>query len=418
MSKKYRVKRYDYRNGGQYTETIYRARKIATTAAIAAVVGWVSFTPVNNFLGNIDMNWQGEDGANGNTVPEVPVVTPSLADGLSEMQNVDELPSNIYYLPEEVMLDNSLLNTALVNIKNLGGTGVAFDVKNPDGLVLYDSDLEIVKENATVVSENTFSLKTIVDTIKKAELEPIARVYTFYDSTAPFTFRNAGVKYQDSEVNWIDNAKADGGKPWLNPASEEAQDYILQILQEVFSQNLQYIILDGVQFPDGYSLQLATYGVEVNANSKSDILASFLAEAQKTADNFSGEIWPVVQLSSLIGLADVSQGANSTKLLNAVGRGIVDVSPVQFGNGVTTDEFTIYSPIEMPYNAVATGLEQVSQKLEMTNISWLAMVQNYTAYQDNLLTVIYGETEVGQQVSAVNQYDIDKILYYNPYGEY
>ena len=65
----------------------------------------------------------------------------------------------------------------------------------------------------------------------------------------------------DSPVNWIDDSKANGGKPWLNPNDKEAQDYIIALVEEAAGNGLGAILLDGVQFPEGVSLNLATYPV-------------------------------------------------------------------------------------------------------------------------------------------------------------
>ena len=140
--------------------------------------------------------------------------------------------------------------------------------------------------------------------IRQAGLVPVGRVYAFKDRTATAHMYESAVKYMDSPVNWIDDSKANGGKPWLNPNDKEAQDYIIALVEEAAGSGLGAILLDGVQFPEGVSLNLATYG-NTGTLDKSAILADFLARARGAGEGAGGQVATTVNLISAAGLSNV-----------------------------------------------------------------------------------------------------------------
>lgn len=145
-----------------------------------------------------------------------------------------------------------------------------------------------------------YSLETVTASILEHDMTPVGILYTFKDHVSTASMYDAAVKYMDSQINWIDNAQSAGGVPWLNPNHPMARDYLVQLVDEASRRGVEYIMLDGLQFPEGYSLELATYG-NTGPLDKSAVLADFVAEAEAAAASNGGEVWPVINLTSLSG---------------------------------------------------------------------------------------------------------------------
>ena len=158
----------------------------------------------------------------------------------------------------------------------------------------------------------------------------MGRLFAFKDRTATAHMYDSAVKYMDSEVNWIDDSRDNGGKSWLNPNNREAQDYIIALTEEAVGMGLEAVLPDGVQFPEGVSLNLATYG-NTGTLDKSAILTDFLTRARGAAEGKGGYIATTVNLLSAAGLSDVRYGDDVAAVISAAGRAVVEVMPEQFG---------------------------------------------------------------------------------------
>ncbi|MEG1777430.1 MAG: putative glycoside hydrolase, partial [Angelakisella sp.] len=155
------------------------------------------------------------------------------------------LPQKTYYLSAQTLQSKEQLAIALDGIKAKGGNGVMFDLKNDRGEVLYDSALPIVAKNLAL-AEQPYSLAETLEAIRAAGLAPVGRIFAFKDSTSTASLTEGAVKYMNSKVNWLDNAKASGGKSWLNPNSAVARDYILALVDEAATAGVSCLVLDGV----------------------------------------------------------------------------------------------------------------------------------------------------------------------------
>ncbi len=133
------------------------------------------------------------------------------------------------------------------------------------------------------MSDDAFDLKAVCGELKKNEIKPIVQINAFKDHAAASTMPDAAVRYKpDTSYFWADDAPKNGGKYWLNPNSEKSQDYILAIIDDALDMGASAVILDRVQFPEGYSLNLCDFG---DMTSKEQVLENFIKSAeQKTAE--------------------------------------------------------------------------------------------------------------------------------------
>ena len=115
-------------------------------------------------------------------------------------------------------------------------------------------------------------------------MSPAVRLHAFKDALAPEADRDMAVHYYDTETYWLDNSPELGGKKWLNPYSDKAQEYILSLIEELCDMGFETVLLDSVQFPSGMALDKAGYGEAAKTVTKSQLLSDFVKKAQQAAE--------------------------------------------------------------------------------------------------------------------------------------
>ena len=418
MGKDFKVRRYGYDRQQKRKQGQKKALVTVAAVLVAAVAGWFLYEPVFQFVTEFhlpDRESQEEisQSSSGASDPEEPPSSQPPA----VTADAGNMPGNVAYLPTYLLGEKNGLEAALGTLKGQGIQGVVVELKSADGQVLYQSGLEIVQANVAQ-SPEAYDLASVTEAIRNAGLTPVGRIWTFRDRTSPTTMYEAAVKYMDSNINWLDNAQASGGKPWLNPNSVQAQDYILELIQEAAGKGVEAVILDGMQFPEGYSLDLATYGT-AGAPDKSQILADFAARARQAGEDASCQVWPVITLAASAGTNPIPYGDAPEKILEAAGRGIINVSPEQFGTGVATEDLTLSNPAMDPYGTVKAGLEASMDILDLEEIQLGGMVQAYTSTTlPEGSNKAYGAEEINAQIQALEEAGIDTVFYYSPSGAY
>lgn len=417
-----KIRRYGHDRKRKRQKKTVQALTMVMLVAAAAVIGWLSFDPIYEFVSNIDLTQSRPESSEPDPGSESELDPGSDSGSSSENQDPEpdpgtgeNFPDKTAYLPPLMMTEGNLV-ARLESLKAQGIRGVVFDLKDTDGKVRYQSQLPQVASNLAQV-EDAYDLSWAISAIRQAGMVPIGRVYTFKDHTAPSHMYESAVKYMDGNVNWIDNSLANGGRPWLNPNDPDAQQYMLDIIDEAADAGLYHIVLDGVQFPEGVSLHLATYGVTGDVN-KSQVLAAFLAKAEAAAQKKSVTVWPVVNLASASGISDIRYGSNVNQVISATGRAVVEVMPAQFGAGVTSETLTLSSPVLEPYTTVKTAWE-ASDAVLSPDYDYVAVIQAYTATGlVDTANKTYTKADVEAQVKAVEEEDVEKVIYYNPGGVY
>ncbi len=76
------------------------------------------------------------------------------------------------------------------------------------------------------------------------------RIWCFEDHTAPSGCYEGAVKYGSADgVLWLDNSAENGGRSWLNPCSDTARKYVLDIVCDAVNFGADAVVLEGLRFP-------------------------------------------------------------------------------------------------------------------------------------------------------------------------
>ena len=185
------------------------------------------------------------------------------------------------YLPPETIRDRAAVKDSIRLLRRSNCNSVILDFKTQDGRLLYAS----LEQPALLAGCSMFSNETVRNAIKQyqnASISVIARVYCFEDALIASQNPTFAVTYMNTPVLWLDKKEEDGGKPWLNPYSSKARNYLLSILKELNSFNLGGVILESVCFPTGDNPENAYFAGESGGASRNGVLQRFLDKAAAT----------------------------------------------------------------------------------------------------------------------------------------
>ena len=289
-----KVKHYSrsFYTGGQ------RVKRIAGVAVLLVglfLVGWLAGPAVIDFgtstwyklkgMGQEEQQAESDPTANSEEQQAVEQTTQPPEDSSQTADPVDEPVQNpgeggwAFVSVTSMQSPEQAAETAA----QLAADGVRYAVlpfKDEQGYVYYNSQLP---EAQAGLSSTLFDPAVAAAALKEQGVIPVASISAFKDPTAAAASRSMAVKYQNEDFLWLDTTREKGGKPWLSPASEQAVQYIVGLIDEAKSFGFDEIWLSHVQFPPALGRDAANFG-DMNGRNKSQVLADALAVFQEHAD--------------------------------------------------------------------------------------------------------------------------------------
>lgn len=425
MPKKQRkVKRYRNIYRGSITSSpVFKAGAVVAGVAIVAVAGWLLYEPVYNWATNL-----GESVSQGSSSQTAePSSSGGMLDGFlggeegSSSQSVPEATDpaaaqtlHAVYMPESILMDASARSSFIADCVANGYNSIYFDLKDSAGVVTYRSGLSQVTELGSV-SASAVDLASVVSEMKNAGISPIGRIYAFQDPLAAAANLDAAVHYQDSEWAWLDNSASLGGQPWLNPVSDYAQQYIMDLAREAAAAGVQQIVLDAVTFPVGYSLEMASYGRTLSDAEKSQVLADFIAAVDEAVHQAGGESAVYLSAPTLL-TGSTDQYGSDPFLLTGSGV-LLGVMPASFGSVFSSADLAMEAPVQQPYQTVSSALAALGSQLRTEEVS--VLLQGYTSDTISaLMNKTYTAADVEEQIRAAQEAGYEDYVIFSPSGDY
>ncbi|MEE0211746.1 MAG: putative glycoside hydrolase [Negativibacillus sp.] len=363
MARPYKIKRH---------KRIYRrsagsilARVAAIVAAVAVLfgLGWALYGPVSDWISQKQKEpTQQQEMVPGASASE-PAAQPQQqepAPPAAEPEQPSELTSSkTAYLNNQTVADPQAFSQALQQAVEQGYDSILFDLKSQDGTVHYTIDYN-EPVNARVTAEHPIDLQQTAQQILDAGLMPVASIYTFHDNIYPLADNSASTYYMDSDVLWVDDAPDKGGKPWIDPFTQSGQDYIRHIIDDAIEAGFQKIILQEVQFPEGYSLDMIDYGTHAS-DDKHAFLAQYIEQMTAYAAQQGVELSAMFPSSRLLGANTAMYFGDPAALVGE--RAVADLRIQSFGSGFTTEAVSIPNPSDNPENTLQTASAALVQKM-------------------------------------------------------
>jgi len=186
-----------------------------------------------------------------------------------ENNNSDVIISeDLYMMRIENGLSESELDSVLDSMITCGVNCVVVEIKKPDGTIPYEPDGK--------------KLATLLDTIAAKHLFSAAFISCYRDTAHAFENTDQAVmKETDGERSLLYNSD---GFAYLNPFSDEATEYINDIIRKTAEAGFTYIILDDITLPVNTGNSVPVYpGYDGQVNELNAILKKRLNFFLKTA---------------------------------------------------------------------------------------------------------------------------------------
>ena len=156
--------------------------------------------------------------------------------------------------------------------------GAMLDLKDEDGLIFYDSNVEMARESGSVLAQ--WDLSDVVRKLDERDLYVIGRIVTFQDPRVIRKFPEIAV--HDSNTG---GPYQKGGQYFLDPSNLTARAFALELAVEACQAGVDEIQFDYIRFPDGFPDHVvfnAGTGAEMRADQEARIstIESFMLEAR------------------------------------------------------------------------------------------------------------------------------------------
>ena len=272
MKKGYKIKHYRSRIYNPIRGKIIKAAIGVLLAAALFTVGWLLYEPLMKKIN--DANKEIIENNPVEVPPEEKTPTVVLPEFLEKKTVAATVPVETLYSTEGYYRFLCDLPKDV--------TAVVLEMKTAGGEVTYRSKQTSVK-NAETTASRAVDLKQRIGVARDLGFDVIARIYTFEDAAAPYHSADMAIRYETEDgVLWLDDSVDDGGKPWLNPYSNTAQKYVLDIVYDALDAGVDAILLDGLRFPGENGLNYAYFGTNLTA-SKNEILKQFAQRVYSAA---------------------------------------------------------------------------------------------------------------------------------------
>lgn len=416
MAKKYKIKRYRriYRSNRNSRVTAGGVILAALGLLAVAFIGWSVYGPVSDFIsGRLSAGPSSSSASESEREEETPSSAPdgSQPEQTPEPAGTDFRNLRAAYLPAAFLADETALQSTLERLQTKGISAVVYDAKDAVGQVLYTSGNERVAA-AEAMAAAPYDLEKVSSLLKKNGFTGIARVYAFKDHTASRTLMEAGVKYMDTDWLWLDNSREAGGRSWLNPYSELARMYVADVALECVEKGADAVMLDGVHFPTGLGLELASYGSGSASKTRQEVLSGFVEDTRELVEEKGGELIVSASGSAML-LANTAEYPDSPLKFPA-DIFAPDVTPASFGLGVESSTLTLSDPVLSPYDTVYSVAKRITAGKTESKV-FLPFIQAYSTPDYGR---VYTETDVEEQLRALKDLSISGYILYDPSGAY
>lgn len=318
-------------------------------------------------------------------------------------QKINELSSKIDNVNKFERIIGLIISTEL--------NGVVINIKDDNGFITYNTDIEIVKKMNEETPIPIRDIKEMISILKEYDIYSIGRIVAFKDKNFAMLNPLHSIQLKGGGV-WLDPNS--GNIPWINPFDKYVWDYNICIAKEAALLGFDEIQFDYVRFPDGAkTYNLITEFPDRNERDKDEAIAQFLEYAKSELEEYS------VNLSAdVFGLItknwdDYPEDIGQTWIM--MGKYVDSLAPMVYPSHYSTGWYDLDNPNAHPYLVVKGAMEEAIEKnSSMENPPvirpWL---QDF-----DWAGIAYGEEKIREQIIAAKELDVKEYMMWNPSNIY
>lgn len=363
-----RLGRKIYRtNSGNRKKRAKKAFGVLLILIVAAAFVFVGYSVAKTVVNYIKNNGESPDDA---TAPWTPPVLAedngdvSSADGGEQESGADDgtaepeknydVRFSAYKLPVSALASSDALSKALNTARENGYTAIIAVLKDKGGKIYYKTTSEMAKSDEAAVAGNMYAGQ-ICAMIKTSGFTPIAQINLLEDNNRYGENRDGSYHFSGDKSTWLDNSVANGGKPWLSPFETVTQSYAAYLSNEVSSSGFEYVIFDGITFPEFRNTDLNYIGDIVKAPNRYKALVNIANISAGAAEENKAQSIAMLSAKDIIaGKSEAFKPSELTSQFIGVTYFAGDFSGTAVINGEETafSELTAYERAETVFTEI------------------------------------------------------------------
>ena len=292
------------------------------------------------------------------------------------------------YLNGYHMTNNSKLEIINNILDNTNVNSLVIDVKTDNGHILFDSVNELAVEMSNVRSKyNSERLNTLKD---KNDLYLIGRVVVFQDPLFAKNYPNEAVF--DSYRN---NIYSQDGQYFIDPGSEKARNYVINIAKEACELGFDEIQFDYIRYPDS-NYKYMVFKDENTYDNRIKNINSFLMIAKKEINSLGCFVSADVFGFILTNKFDGGIGQN----LETIIENVDFLSPMVYPSHYSKGSFGYQNPNRNPYGVITSALDDALER-GVEEIKLRPFLQGFW----------HSDAEVQENIRAAEDKNLDWIIW-------
>ncbi|HAA24689.1 MAG TPA: hypothetical protein DCE11_01030 [Ruminiclostridium sp.] len=352
-----------------------------------------------------------------------PTVTPKP----TPLPKLEFKPVKALYLPPGSVQNSEKIDHYIELANRTEINAYVIDIKGDGGMVMYKSEIDIVKEADICVKY--LDLAKLIKKFHDNNIRVIGRLVAFKDTKMAahkpeWAIRNNGEIFKQPESS--------GYSLWLDATNRETWEYIADIVEEAISFGIDEIQFDYVRFPETslYEYQLTNID---EGKERREYIEEFLAYVRSRVPEgtiLSADIFGMPMISSRdygeIGQTLESIGKDldyispmiyPSHYANDAPRGVMSNKVGQVINGVKFTHPDL-KPYEVVYNTLIVGKKRI-EAIEGYNLKCRPYIQGFTAsYLPDGYWMEYGVEQYRAQIQAVYDAGYEEWIFWNARSEY
>ncbi len=243
------------------------------------------------------------------------------------------------------------MNYLIDLIKETELNALVIDIKDFSGYVLYNTDLEAVK-NYNALEVRIPKINTLIKRLHDEGIYVIARLSVFQDPRLALARPDLALMSSSTGAVWQDNK----GLAWIDPAARESWDYNIAIAKDVLARGFDEINFDYIRFASDGNLDDIVYPFWDGKTFKQEIIRQFFEYLRKELEGavISADLFGLVTVDA----HDMGIGQHLEYALPYFDY----LSPMVYPSHYFKGFIGYQNPAQFPYEVVKYSLDQAIKR--------------------------------------------------------
>lgn len=313
---------------------------------------------------------------------------------------VDPRPARGIYVTATVSGSVKMMRLA-DSLVAAGGNTIVFDIKDREGDLSYISKAPLARQTQIDSLAPIHRPSSLTQQLHRRQLHVVGRLSCFYDERLAAARPDLAPRLPDGQP-WV------GG--WLDPSSQEVQDYLLDVIDEMVGFGIDEVQLDYVRFPTETRADSATFAF-ADSLSRHQVITAFVRRAR---DRLAGT--GVLLAVDVFGVAAWGHSAD----LDRLGQSIPDLlplldvaCPMLYPSHFYGNFLGMKNPVDYPYYLVSEGVRRLMPLARAHGVAVRPWVQAFPYRIPE-----FDEGYVAEQMLGATDAGADGYLLWHPASRY